>query len=130
MKLIKQSFVVIEMIFWSLSAAITIVGALGMLAKASYALYLDFSTLKTVLAHEIFYSVIAFELFQMARVRIEKRSHTIVLYHFIFMSTLTLGREIFLIHNLDIWIILGFSLMILVYVLYWIWQENDKAPAS
>lgn len=130
MEQLKKAFSVAEFTFWICSAAITLIGAFGMLVKAGILLYGDFSSLKAVLTHEIFYSVIAFELFQMARIRIELRPHTIVVYHFIFMSTLTLGREIFLIHNLNIWIISGFALMVLVYVLFWRWKEQQRDSPS
>ena len=114
----------IEITFWLLSALLTAIGAFGMLLKGLHLIYVDFNSLKSVLTTELFYAIIAFELFQMSRIRIEKGSHKIVLYHFIFMATLTLGREIFLIHNLNIWIILSFSIMVLVYVLYWAWKEK------
>lgn len=126
----KKILAFLEVVFWAVSALLTIVGAFGMLFKGSYSLIQDFGTLKSVLTTEMFYAVIAFELFQMARVRLEKRSHKIVLYHFIFMATLTLGREIFLVHNLSIWVIVGFSIMVLVYVLYWRWNEQSGPNAK
>lgn len=114
----------LELAFWIISGLLTLIGAFGMLIKGAWAVYQEFAALKHVMTHELFYAIIAFELFQMARVRVEGKSHKIVLYHFIFMATLTLGREIFLIHNLDIWIIVGFSIMVGVYVFYWMWKED------
>jgi hypothetical protein len=116
----------IERLFWIFSAALTLIGAFGMLVKGSMQVYADFASLKGVLASELFYAIICFELFQMAKIRIEGRSHKMVLYHFIFMATLTLGREIFLIHNLDIWIIAGFSIMVLTYVLFYHWRDQFR----
>lgn len=120
----KYIFLWIEKTFWILSALLTLAGAFGMLIKGGILTYQDFSQLKSVLASELFYSIICFELFQMAKIRIEGRSHKMVLYHFIFMATLTFGREIFLIHNLDFWIVSGFSLMVLTYVLFYYWRSQ------
>ena len=120
----KCTFFYLEKTFWSINAVLTVIGAFGMLLKGGYLVYQDFSQLKSVLANELFYSIICFELFQMAKIRIEGRSHKMVLYHFIFMATLTFGREIFLIHNLDFWIVLGFSLMVLTYVLFYYWRSQ------
>lgn len=120
----KRFFLAVERLFWIFSGLFTAIGAFGMLFKGGYLVYLDFSNLKDVLATEVFYSVICFELFQMARIRIEGRSHKMVLYHFIFMATLTFGREIFLIHNLSIWVVAGFCLLVLTYVLYYRWRDQ------
>jgi hypothetical protein len=125
-------FLLIEKIFWIIAGVLTIIGSFGMLAKGGLSVYEDFSSLKSVLASEFFYAIICFELFQMAKIRIEGRSHKMVLYHFIFMVTLTLGREIFLIHNLSIWIVIGFSLMVLTYVLFYHWRDQfqDEVKAE
>jgi len=120
----SRLFFWIERLFWITTAILTLAGAFGMLVKGFLAVYADFSSLKLVLASELFYSIICFELFQMSRIRIEGRSHKMALYHFIFMVTLTLGREIFLIHNLNIWIVIGFSLMVLTYVLFYQWRDQ------
>jgi len=120
----KKLFLFIDKLFWITSALITSTGAFGMLVKGGVALYEDFDNLKSVLITEVFYSVICFELFQMARIRIEGESNRMVLDHFIFMVTLTFGREIFLIHNMSLWIVVGFSLMVLTYVLFYMWREQ------
>lgn len=120
----KAALLFLEKSFWVLSGLLTLAAAFAMLFKGAWQVYQDISALKSVMTTELFYSIISFELFQMARIRIEGRSHKIILYHFIFMATLTLGREIFLIHNLDIWIIIGFSVMVGVYVLFWNWKEG------
>jgi len=95
-----------------------------MLLKGMMHLYQDFSGLKQVLTRELFYAIICFELMQMARIRLMRESHRMVLYHFVFMATLTFGREIFLIHNLDIWITSGFALMIFVYIVFYGWSHD------
>jgi len=120
----SRIFLLIEKTFWIFSGLLTLVGAFGMLIKGGMSLYADFASLKAVLASEFFYSIICFELFQMAKIRIEGRSHKMVLYHFIFMAALTFGREIFLIHNLDFWVVAGFSIMVLIYVLYYRWRDQ------
>ncbi len=117
-------FDLIERFFWICAGLLAIVGAFGMLAKGMFYLVEDFGKLKAVLTKEFFYAVICFELFQMARIRIERRSHKMVLYHFIFMATLTFGREIFLIHNLSFWIVAGFATMVAVYVFFYRWREK------
>jgi len=120
----KCIFFWLERMFWVVTAALTVLGAFGMLIKGGVIVYEDFNRLKSVLESELFYAIICFELFQMAKIRIEGRSHKMVLYHFIFMATLTFGREIFLIHNLDFWIVMGFSLMVLTYVLFYYWRSQ------
>lgn len=117
-------FTVIEKSFWVIAAIVTIIGAFGMLLKGGHHIYEDFASLKDILKYELFYAIICFELFQMARIRIMGESHAMVLYHFVFMAALTLGREIFLIHNLDIFVIIGFSVMIGVYIVFYAWSHH------
>ncbi|SFP72275.1 hypothetical protein SAMN05216419_101535 [Nitrosomonas cryotolerans] len=117
-------FLIIEQAFWIFASLITIVGAFSMLVKGGMLIYTDFSLLKGVLKTEFFYAIICFELTQMARIRLMRESHRMVLYHFVFMATLTFGREIFLIHNLDIWIALGFALMVVSYMIFYAWSHN------
>lgn len=126
----QKLFDIIEKLFWILAAILTIGGAFGMLAKGAIYVINDFGQLKATLTTEFFYAIICFELFQMARIRIERRSHKMVLYHFILMATLTFGREIFLIHNLDFWIVTGFALMISVYILFYIWRDQYDDEAA
>lgn len=117
-------FIRIEQVFWVISALLTMAGAFGMLFKGIWHVYTEFAALKSVLTTELFYAIICFELTQMARIRLMRESHRMVLYHFVFMATLTFGREIFLVHNLDLWIAVGFVLMILIYIVYYAWSHN------
>ncbi len=117
-------FQVVEQLFWVVSALLTMAGAFGMLIKGIYLVYEEFSQLKGVLTTELFYAIICFELTQMARIRLMKESHRMVLYHFVFMATLTFGREIFLVHNMSIWVALGFALMIATYLVFYGWSHD------
>ncbi|MFO1369003.1 MAG: hypothetical protein U1F46_08405 [Marinagarivorans sp.] len=125
MKTLSRYF---ELLFWGTAACLMAVAAYSLMLKGMYSLWLDINAIKEVLTQEIFFALITFELFLIARIRIEKRSNEHVLYHFIFMSTLTLGREIFLIHNLSLWIVTGFALMVCVYVLYGYWRRKFLFP--
>lgn len=122
--LIFRVFLIIEQFFWVVSGILTMVGAFGMLFKGGYLIYQEFASLKHVLTTELFYAIICFELTQMARIRLMRESHRMVLYHFVFMATLTFGREIFLIHNLNIWIASGFSMMIAIYIVFYAWSHD------
>ena len=117
-------FLIIERSFWAVVALLTIAGAFGMMLKGIVAIYQEFDTLKSVLSNELFYAIICFELMQMARIRLMGDSHRMVLYHFVFMAALTFGREIFLIHNLDIWIATGFVMMIVIYIPFYGWSHD------
>jgi magnesium-transporting ATPase (P-type) len=121
---IFRTYRIVEKIFWVISALLTMAGAFGMLLKGVWFIYQDFSSLKQVLSTEVFYAIICFELTQMARIRLMEESHRMVLYHFVFMATLTFGREIFLVHNLDFWIAIGFTLMVAIYIVYYGWSHN------
>jgi uncharacterized membrane protein (DUF373 family) len=118
-----------ELLFWGTAACLMALASYTLILKGSYSLWQDISAVKDVLTQEIFFALITFELFLIAKIRLEKRSNENVLYHFIFMSTLTLGREIFLIHNLSLWVIVGFALMVLVYVFYAFWRKRILQPA-
>ena len=113
-----------EKAFWFISGFITLASAIFIAVKGGYHIFQDIGALNDVLKKEIFYSIICFELFQMARIRLEERPHKIVLYHFIFMATLTFGREIFLIHNLDVWNVFGFISMIVIYMVFESWRST------
>ena len=117
-------FLLIERSFWLVVGLLTMAGAFGMVFKGIVAVYQEFNTLKGVLTNELFYAIICFELMQMARIRLMGDSHRMVLYHFVFMAALTFGREIFLIHNLDIWIAAGFAMMILIYIPFYGWSHD------
>lgn len=119
-----------ETLFWGTAACLMAIAAYSMILKGCWVLWHDINAIKEVLTQEIFFALITFELFLIAKLRLEKRSNENVLYHFIFMSTLTLGREIFLIHNLSLWIIAGFALMVLVYVLYAYWRRWIQQPIA
>jgi len=121
---IYSVFRIIEKFFWVVSALLTMAGAFGMLFKGVWLVYQDFGALKQVLSTEVFYAIICFELTQMARIRLMEESHRMVLYHFVFMATLTFGREIFLLHNLEFWIAIGFTLMIAIYIVFYGWSHN------
>lgn len=134
---IFRSFLLLEKSFWAVSGLLTMVGAFGMLFKGFWHIYEDFSALNEVLTKELFYAIICFELTQMARIRLMGDSHRMVMYHFVFMATLTFGREIFLIHNLDIWIATGFVLMVVIYIVFYgwshdrpLWVNGDKPAAE
>lgn len=118
-------FLVIEQSFWVVASLLTIGGAFGLLVKGSLIIINDMALIKEVLRNEYFYAVICFELTQMARIRLMRESHRMVLYHFVFMATLTFGREIFLIHNLNIWIAVGFTLMIGTYIVFYAWSHEQ-----
>lgn len=118
-------FLLIEQTFWVVASLLTIAGAFGMLIKGGVIISNDMSQIKEVLRTEFFYAVICFELTQMARIRLMRESHRMVLYHFVFMATLTFGREIFLIHNLDIWIAVGFALMVGSYIVFYAWSHDQ-----
>ena len=120
----------LEKAFWLLSGIITLASAIVITIKGGYFIVKDINTLNEVLKKEIFYSIICFELFQMARIRLENRPHKIVLYHFIFMATLTFGREIFLVHNLDFWIVIGFISMIVIYMVFESWRQERLDSSS
>lgn len=119
-----------ETLFWGTAVCLMAIAAYALILKGCWALWQDINTIKEVLTQEIFFALITFELFLIAKLRLEKRSNENVLYHFIFMSTLTLGREIFLVHNLSMWIISGFALMVLVYVLYAYWRRRIQQPIA
>ncbi len=123
-------FNTLDLLFWVSSGCFTLLCSLWLIYDAlliTYAGGFSFKIIKHAITHELFYAIICFELAQVARVRLESRSHRMMLYHFILMGTLTFGREIFLIHNLDIWIVIGFCLMILTYVLYYGWRGKNPS---
>lgn len=117
-----------EMLFWGTAACLMALASYTLILKGCYNLWQDINAIKEILTQEIFFALITFELFLIAKIRLEKRSNENVLYHFIFMSTLTLGREIFLIHNLSLWVIVGFALMVLIYVFYAYWRKRILQP--
>ncbi len=121
---IFRVFLFIEQSFWILASLLTIAGAFGMLIKGGIIIYNDFDLIKEVLKTEFFYAIICFELTQIARIRLMRESHRMILYHFVFMATLTFGREIFLIHNLNIWMAIGFALMIGIYIVFYSWSHE------
>ncbi len=118
-------FLIIEQTFWIVASVLTIAGAFGMLIRGGIIIVNDMTLIKEVLRTEFFYAVICFELTQMARIRLMRESHRMVLYHFVFMATLTFGREIFLIHNLNIWIAIGFTLMVGIYIVFYAWSHEQ-----
>jgi uncharacterized membrane protein (DUF373 family) len=118
-----------ELLFWGTAACLMALASYTLILKGSYSLWQDINAVKAVLTEEIFFALITFELFLIAKIRLQKRSNENVLYHFIFMSTLTLGREIFLVHNLSLWIIAGFALMVLIYVFYTYWRKHIVQPS-